>query len=158
MKLDAIDLRILDILQKNARLSNQDLADKMALSPSACLRRVRMLEERGFILGYHAKLDAAKLGFDVEVLLQVKVDTPEEGGHRNFEKALQSFDEVTVAYIISGPHDYILHVRTNTLHDFWRFMSEKLWRIPGIRDVNSNIVISRCKNECERSPMMRAAE
>lgn len=154
MKLDPTDMRILDILQKNARISNQDLADKIALSPSACLRRVRMLEDSGFILGYHAKLDAAKLGFDVEVLLQVKIDTAEKDCHGKFEKAILSFEEVLAAYIVSGPHDYILHVRSSTLHDFWSFMSEKLWEIPGIRDVNSSIIMSKFKNEHERIPKL----
>jgi DNA-binding Lrp family transcriptional regulator len=93
MQLDAIDMRILRALQDNGRLSNQDLADQVALSPSACLRRVRTLEEEGLIRAYRAELDAVALGFELEAIVQVTLDRSRDDWHGEFLQQMQAFEE-----------------------------------------------------------------
>src|SRR5437870_12580284 len=100
MKLDAIDLRILTTLQQDGRISNLDLAEAVFLSPSSCLRRVRMLEETGMISRYSAVLDANALGLEVDAFVQVTMRRDVEGWHENFTAALQAWPEVIGSFII----------------------------------------------------------
>ncbi|MDN0083210.1 Lrp/AsnC family transcriptional regulator [Crenobacter sp. SG2305] len=153
MQVDAIDWRILAALQHNGRLSNQDLADKVALSPSACLRRVRALEENGLIRGYRAELDALKLGFELEAVVHVTLDRSREDWHERFQAQIEEFDEVTAAYVVSGPTNYILHVRTHNLTAFSAFVVEKLNKIPGMRDICSYIVMKKIKDRIGLLPI-----
>lgn len=153
MQLDVIDMRILVALQHNGRLSNQDLADRIALSPSACLRRVRALEDHGLIRGYHALLDARKLGFELEAVVHVTLDREQEDWHNKFIEQIRVFDEVTTAYVVSGPCNYVLHVRTRTLAEFSRFIIDKLNRLPGMRDICSYIVMETLKSTTLRLPL-----
>ena len=129
MQLDAIDHRILYRLQENSQLSNQDLAEQVALSPSACLRRVRALEESGLIRGYRAVLDAERLGFELEAVVHVSLDQSRAGWHEEFLAGIALYDEITEASIVTGASNYILTVRTRncllytsvpvTLSDAW---------------------------------------
>lgn len=153
MKVDSIDLRILVALQNDGRLSNQDLAEKVALSPSACLRRVRLLEEFGLIRGYHAELDPVKLGFELEAVVHVTLDRALEDWHDRFQQQIQQFDEITTAYVVSGPTNYILHIRTHSLADFSNFIVNKLNKVPGMRDINSYIVLQKIKSGISRLPL-----
>ncbi|TAH52924.1 MAG: Lrp/AsnC family transcriptional regulator [Betaproteobacteria bacterium] len=153
MKIDAIDLRILAALQGDGRLSNQDLADKVSLSPSACLRRVRTLEEFKLIRGYHAELDAVKLGFDLEAVVHVTLDRAEADWHGKFQQRIQQFDEVTAAYVVSGACNYVLHVRTRSLAEFSRFIVEKLNKVAGVRDLCSYIVMQKIKDTMGSLPL-----
>ncbi|MCW3478416.1 Lrp/AsnC family transcriptional regulator [Neisseriaceae bacterium JH1-16] len=153
MQVDAIDWRILAALQDNGRLSNQDLADKVALSPSACLRRVRALEENGLIRGYRAELDALKLGFELEAMVHITMDRSREDWHERFQSQINQFDEVTAAYVVSGPTNYVLHVRTHNLTAFSNFIVEKLNKVPGMRDINSYIVMKKIKDRLGRLPI-----
>lgn len=156
MQVDLIDWRILAALQQNGRLSNQDLADKVALSPSACLRRVRALEENGLIRGYRAELDALKLGFELEAMVHVTLDRSCDDWHERFQAQMEEFDEVTAAYVVSGPANYILHVRTHTLTAFSDFIVEKLNKVPSMRDINSYIVLKKIKDRPGRLPIESA--
>jgi DNA-binding Lrp family transcriptional regulator len=153
MKVDAIDLRILAALQRDGRLSNQDLADKVSLSPSACLRRVRTLEEYKLIRGYHAELDAQQLGFELEAVVHVTLDRAEADWHGKFQQRIQQFDEVTTAYVVSGPCNYVLHVRARSLTDFSRFIVDKLNKVAGVRDICSYIVMQKIKDACGQLPL-----
>ncbi|MDC7689363.1 Lrp/AsnC family transcriptional regulator [Vogesella indigofera] len=153
MQLDAIDWRILAALQHNGRLSNQDLADRVALSPSACLRRVRMLEESGLIRGYRAELDAARLGFELEAMVQVSLDRSRDDWHDTFLQQVQAFDEVAAAYIVAGPCNYMLHVRCANLAAFSAFVVDKLNKLPGMRDICSYIVMQTIKNQLGVLPL-----
>ncbi|WP_293765324.1 Lrp/AsnC family transcriptional regulator [uncultured Aquitalea sp.] len=147
MQLDAIDWRILSALQENGRLSNQDLADKVALSPSACLRRVRSLEEAGMIKGYRAELDAAALGFELEAVVQVTLDRSRDNWHEDFQSQVAAFPEVTAAWVVTGPCNYVLLVRTRSLAAFSAFIVDKLNKVPGMRDICSHIVMKTLKDE-----------
>ncbi|RQO73008.1 AsnC family transcriptional regulator [Aquitalea sp. FJL05] len=153
MQLDAIDVRILSALQHNGRLSNQDLADQVALSPSACLRRVRTLEEGGLIRGYHAELDAVALGFELEAIVQVTLDRSRDDWHGEFLQQMEAFEEVTAAYVVTGPCNYILHVRCRSLPAFSDFIVEKLNKVPGMRDFSSFIVLKTVKDTRDRLPL-----
>ncbi|WP_174874003.1 Lrp/AsnC family transcriptional regulator [Vogesella oryzae] len=157
MQLDAIDFRILTALQGNGRLSNQDLADKVALSPSACLRRVRTLEENGLIQGYHARLDAGQLGFELEAIVHVTVDHSHPDWHDIFLARVNDFDEVVAAYVVSGACNYVLHIRARGLNAFSTFVVEKLNKLPGMRDICSYIVMKTLKDKLGELPLTPAA-
>lgn len=145
MQLDSIDWRILIALQQNGRLSNQDLADKVALSPSACLRRVRTLEEQGLIKGYRAQLDTERLGFELEAIVHVTLDHTRSDWHEAFQQQIAAFEEVAAAYVVTGPTNYVLHIRTRNLAAFSDFVVEKLNKVSGMRDMCSYIVMKKIK-------------
>jgi len=145
MTLDPTDLRILTCLQENGRISNQDLADRVALSPSACLRRVRLLEESGVIGGYRAWFDAEKLGLELEAIVQVSMRHDVEGWHDTFIAAVQAWPEVMSAYIITGDSNYILRVLARNLRHYSDFIVNRLYRTPGVMDIRSNIVLQKIK-------------
>ena len=153
MQLDAIDFRIMTALQANGRLSNQDLADKIALSPSPCLRRVRTLEENGLIRGYHARLDAQQLGFELEAIVHVTVDHSRPDWHDAFLQQVNAFDEVVAAYVVSGASNYVLHIRARGLPAFSSFVVEKLNKLPGMRDICSYIVMKTVKDKLGELPL-----
>ncbi|MBY4898188.1 Lrp/AsnC family transcriptional regulator [Cupriavidus sp. AU9028] len=145
MNLDATDLRILECLQRNGRISNQELAERVALSPSACLRRVRLLEESGIIGGYHAWFDAERLGLELEAIVQVSMRHDVEGWHDTFNAAVQGWPEVLSAYVITGDSNYILRVQARNLKHYSDFIVNRLYRTPGVMDIRSNIVLQRIK-------------
>lgn len=117
MNVDAIDLKILKYLQDNARLSNQELADLVNLSASACHRRVKILETNGIIEKYQAKVNYEKLGIKIEAIVEIKLAQLTENDH-NFLSQIKNFDEVINAYIITGESNYVLHVATKDLNSF----------------------------------------
>lgn len=151
--LDLIDINILHQLQSNGRLSNQDLADKVALSPSACLRRVKALEHAGYIDGYHAILNAHKMGYNVEAFVQVSIDQTRPSWHDDFVAAISSLDEVADAYVITGNANYLLHVRAKDFEHFSEFIVHTLNRIVGVRDIQSNMVMQNLKNQGKWLPL-----
>jgi Lrp/AsnC family transcriptional regulator, leucine-responsive regulatory protein len=144
-ELDAIDRRIVTELQANARLSNIELAEKVGLSPSPCLRRVKRLERDGYIAGYRASLQRSRVGLGLSVFLAVKIN-----GHANaeavrFEKAVVEMPEVVACHLISGEADYFLEVVVPELEDYQRFLVGKLLNLPIVREVRSNIAIQTLK-------------
>lgn len=146
MNLDATDLKILNHLQQEGRISNLDLAEKVFLSPSSCLRRVRLLEESGMISRYSAVLDAAALGLEVDAFVQVTMRRDVEHWHENFTAALQSWPEVVGSYIITGDANYLLRVRARNLKHYSVFVLEKLYKTAGVLDIRSNIVLQTLKD------------
>jgi Lrp/AsnC family leucine-responsive transcriptional regulator len=146
MKLDATDLRILKLLQEEGRISNIDLAEKVFLSPSACLRRVRMLEEAGVISRYSAVLNPTALGLEVDAFVQVTMRRDAQHWHERFSAALQSWPEVVGSYIITGEANYLLRVRARNLKHFSDFILEKLYKADGVLDIRSNIVLQTIKD------------
>jgi len=146
MKLDATDLKILRLLQEDGRISNLDLAEKVFLSPSSCLRRVRMLEESGVISRYGAVLNAAAVGLEVDAFVQVTMRRDVEHWHENFTAALQDWPEVIGSYIITGEANYLLRVRARNLQHFSSFVLEKLYKTAGVLDIRSNIVLQTLKD------------
>ena len=148
--LDAIDIRILGVLQQDATISNQDLADQVALSPSPCLRRVRRLEDAGIILRQVALLDPAALGLGLLAYVNVKLDKRQRdklGRHapESFRAAVMEWPEVVACYAMTGDIDYLLRVQTRDLDAFSRFVLDELLRHPAVIDVRSSFAIDRIK-------------
>jgi Lrp/AsnC family leucine-responsive transcriptional regulator len=140
--LDRFDRLILDHLQKDGRLANQELADKIGLSPSPCLRRVRSLEERGFILGYRAIVDARKLGLSLMALVHIALDrhTPER--FANFEAKVRVLPEVLECLLIAGEDaDYLLKVVVRDMDGYQSLLLNKITRIEGVTGVHSSFVL-----------------
>jgi Lrp/AsnC family transcriptional regulator, leucine-responsive regulatory protein len=146
MKIDATDLKILALLQEDGRISNLDLAERIFLSPSSCLRRVRLLEESGMISRYSAVLDPVMLGLEVDAFVQVTMRRDVEHWHENFTAALRSWPEVVGSYIITGEANYLLRVRARDLKHFSSFILEKLYKTDGVLDIRSNIVLQTLKD------------
>ena len=151
--LDQIDLKILRALQANGRLSNQDLADQVALSPSACLRRVKTLEQEGYIDGYHALLNAPKLGYQVEAFVQVRIDQSNDNWHDQFIATIAELDEIADAYIITGSANYLLHIRARDFAHFPTNNKHTNNRITGERNIQSHVVMQNLKNNGKLLPL-----
>ena len=143
MDLDVIDLKILKLLQEDARLSNQDLADLVHLSASACHRRVKILESNGIIEKYQAKINYAKLGIKIEAMVEIKLAHLTDEDHHTFMTQIRDFDEVINVYIITGESNYVLWVATKDLDSFSQFIINKLNKIKGIMNINSKIVLKK---------------
>jgi len=144
MKLDIYDQRILTILQEDARISNQDLAQRVFLSPSPCLRRVRALEESGLITGYRAILNAKKLGFTLMALIHIAMDrhTPER--FNNFEHRISEIPEVLECLLITGQEaDYQLKVVVPDLDAYQELLLNKITHIKGVSGVQTSLVLQR---------------
>lgn len=140
--IDVIDRHILEILQQNSQLSNQELADRVALSPSPCSRRVKQLEQSGFIKKYVALLSPEKMALNLSIMVFVGLDTHAPNKMQNFELAIKNMPEVTQCYLIAGHSaDYLLKVHTTNLDQFQKFLMEKLTRIDGVSNVQSNFVL-----------------
>lgn len=142
--MDRYDQRILDTLQQDGRISNQDLADRIGLSPSPCLRRVRQLEEDGVIDRYVALLKPDKLGLKLTALIQISMDkhTPER--FENFERQIKRFPEIQSCYLITGQSaDYILQVVVPDMEAYQEFLLGKLTRIEGVSGVHSSFVMRK---------------
>jgi Lrp/AsnC family leucine-responsive transcriptional regulator len=144
MKLDRYDKKILEVLQVEGRIHNQDLADRIGLSASPCLRRVRALEESGLILGYRAMLDARKLGLTLMALIHISMDvhTPERFDH--FDAAVAVLPEVLECLLITGQDaDYQLKVAVRDMDHYQFLLLNKITRIEGVTGVHSSFVLRR---------------
>jgi len=143
--LDAIDRRIVAALQADARLSNVELAERVGLSPSPCLRRVKRLEKSGYIEGYRAALRRERVGLGFSVFLGVKIDGHANERAQTFEKAVTAMPEVISCHLVSGEADYFLEVVVPDLEHYQRFLVGKLLNLPIVREVRSNIAIQTLK-------------
>jgi Lrp/AsnC family leucine-responsive transcriptional regulator len=142
--LDKYDREILRILQREGRISNQELADRIGLSPSPCLRRVRQLEESGVITGYGALLNTDALNLKLVALIQIAMDrhTPER--FENFERQVAGFPEVQFCYLITGQAaDYLLKVVVSDMEAYQQFLLGRLTRIEGVSGVHSSFVMRK---------------
>ncbi|CDM22700.1 Transcriptional regulator, AsnC family [Castellaniella defragrans 65Phen] len=148
-----MDIKILGILQRDGRLSNLELADMVALSPSACHRRVKLLEENGYIDGYHATLNAKKLGFDIQALVNLNIGQLSEAQHNYFTREIGLMPEVVSAYIVTGETNYVLHVRTRNFEEFSRFVVNRLNKLKGVTKIYSQIVLDELKSLGARVPL-----
>ncbi len=149
LKLDAIDRKILTALQEDARLSNVQLAEKIGLSPSPCLRRVRMLERAGVIRGYHAALDRNAVGLGLTVFVGIRVERHHEETATAFRTSVQNLPEVFSCHLVSGESDFLLQVVVADLAAYERFLSGTLLRLPGVIDIRSNFAIQTVKSQGE---------
>ncbi len=143
MNLDEIDLKILAELQANARMRNIELAEKVALSASPCLRRVRRLEELGVIKGYAALVDQQAVDLPVNVFIQVTLEKQIEPALESFERRIRQWPEVMECYLMTGDADYHLRVVAMDLAQYERFLMEKLTRVPGVASIKSSFSLKQ---------------
>lgn len=143
--MDLIDRKILAALQTDGRLSNQDLAEKVGLSPSPCLRRVRLLEQRGIIAGYGARIDRQKAGLDLTVFISVNLDRHGEHNAERFRARMLALPEVVSCYIVSGERDFLLQVVTQSFETYRRFVLDRLLTIEGVKDIHSSFALDVIK-------------
>lgn len=149
-ELDRYDKRILTLLQTDGRMSNQDLADAIGLSPSPCLRRVKALEEAGLITGYRALVDAKKLGYSLMALIYISMDqhTPER--FASFESGIAAIPEVLECLLITGQQaDYQLKVIVADMDGYQNLLLNKITRIKGVTGVHTSFVLRRVVDKTE---------
>jgi DNA-binding Lrp family transcriptional regulator len=147
IKLDKIDRRILRDLQKDGRMTNVDLAKRAGISAPPCLRRVRALEEAGFIRGYHAEVNAEALGYGVTVFAQVGLASQAEPDLKAFEALVQSWPEVREAHMLAGETDFLLKIVAEDWDTYQRFLTTKLTAAPNVNHVKSALGIRTSKYE-----------
>lgn len=144
MELDQFDRRILEVLQGEGRISNQELADRISLSPSPCLRRVRALEDAGLIMGYRAIVDAKALGLSLMALIHISMDqhTPER--FSNFEARVADIPEIMECLLITGQEaDYQLKVLVKDMDAYQELLLNRITRIKGVTGVHTSFVLRR---------------
>ncbi|GLY59199.1 AsnC family transcriptional regulator [Pectobacterium brasiliense] len=144
-KLDSFDRKILTALQIDGRLSNIELSEKIGLSASPCLRRVRNLEKQGIIRGYAASLDRDQVGLGVTVMVGLKVEKHDYEQATQLREALGRLPEVISAYLVSGDSDFLLHVVVPDLKAYEVFHTTVLLQLPGVRDIRSTFAIQVIK-------------
>src|SRR5580692_11296832 len=141
MKLDRYDHAIVRTLQLDGRITNSQLAESVSLSESACLRRVRALEESGFIEGYTALINQQKAGCPVNVFVNITLERQEQAHLHAFEEAARKVPEVMECYLMSGEYDYLLRVVLADTADFERLHSQHLTRLPNVARVQSSFAL-----------------
>lgn len=144
-RLDAIDRKILILLQENARLTNVEVAESVGLSPSPCLRRVRDLEGAGVIRRYVTLLDPAQVDLPVSVFVNVTLERQVDQALKHFETAILQRPEVMECYLMTGDADYLLRVVTADLSAYERFLLDHLTLVPGIASIKSSFALKQIK-------------
>ncbi|MGV8937134.1 MAG: Lrp/AsnC family transcriptional regulator [Allorhizobium sp.] len=139
--LDAMDLAILRVLQHSGRISNADLADKVGLSPSACSRRLDILEKSGVISGYQARLSNKALDYKMMVIVHISLSGQFAKTLTEFEVAVQRCPNVLVCYLMSGEYDYILRIAAKDLEDYERIHRDWLSALPHVVKINSSFAL-----------------
>ena len=145
--IDATDRRILAELQKNGRITNVALAGKCHLSPAACLVRVRRLEEEGFIQGYRAVLDPARLGQAMVVFVEVKLDRTTSDAFKRFAAAVAGVPEIIECHMVAGGFDYLVKVRVEDMATYREVLTKVLVELPAVRETHTFAVIEEVKND-----------
>ena len=144
-QLDDIDWHILQELQNNGRITNVELAKRVGISAPPCLRRVRTLEEAGFIDGFHATLDHKKLGLSVTAFAMVGLTSQAENDLQSFTEQIHKLPQVIECYMLSGEVDFILKCSTTNLASFQDFIINVLTTLPHVDSVKTSLAIKRCK-------------
>ncbi len=143
--LDRTDCRILDLLQRDGRITNAELAERVNLSPSPCLRRLQRLEQIGVITGYAAHLNPKSVGLGLQAFVRVQLNKYDTASVANFVERISEWNEVVTCHALTGNMDYLLHVFVTDLDHFSRFLLEKLLNASGVTDVNSSFVLKTVK-------------
>ena len=141
MKLDRIDYGILHYVQNDGRIANTELAEKIGLSPSPCLRRVKALEQRGVIKRYVAIVDSNAVGFGISAFVNVSLNTQEKHALETFQAQIETYPEVMECYLITGTSDYLLRVVLPDLESYERFLMDKLTKISVIANIQTSFVL-----------------
>ncbi|MGL1921001.1 MAG: Lrp/AsnC family transcriptional regulator [Hyphomicrobiales bacterium] len=144
-ELESLEIRILTELQKNGRLTNQDLADLVGLSPSACWRRVRSLEEEGIIKNYQARIAGSKVGFPETIFARVSLEKHSDVLVQKFETAIIGRNEVIECFATSGDSDYLIRVVASDISSYDDFIQKFLLKIEGVAQVRSNFQLREVK-------------
>lgn len=145
MSLTKTDIKILTQLQQDARITNQNLADAIGLSPSPCWRKVRKLEEDDVIQGYRAVLNRKKIGLNMMVFLRVTIDSHSEAEARKFEAEVAALENVVACYSIGGDADFLLQVVAADMDRYADFAMSVIRRLPGIKEMQSMFVLKEIK-------------
>jgi Lrp/AsnC family leucine-responsive transcriptional regulator len=143
--LDDTDRKILALLQDDGRISLADLAEKVGLSPSPCLRRMRNLEKAGVIARYVAVLDQQAVGLPVSVFISIKLASQKQDALDRFAKTISRWPEVLECYLMTGPRDYWLRVVVPDLAAYERFLKQKLTRVDGVASIESSFALEQVK-------------
>ncbi len=144
--LDRIDLKILQALQQDGRISNLKLAESVALSPTAVLARVQRLTKDGLISGYEVRLDATKLGVGLMVFVEVLLDKTTPNMFEAFKAAVQVCPEIMECHMVAGGFDYLLKTRMSDMNAYREFAGTVLWQLPGVRETRTYAVMEEVKN------------
>ncbi len=144
-RLDRTDLAILSILQRDGRIPNAELAERVSLSASACLRRVQRLEAEGVLAGYAAVLDPPRVGLGLQAFVRVQLARHDSASIAEFTAHVNGWDEVVACHALTGDMDYLLHVAVQDLEHFSRFLLDHLLNASGVADVNSSFVLRTVK-------------
>jgi Lrp/AsnC family leucine-responsive transcriptional regulator len=145
-RLDEFDLKILGVLQENARVTTQELADRVGLSATPCARRVKRMEDEGLIARYVTLLDPKRLGVGLTVFVSVRLNTQAAKAFNAFEAAVNKLPEVVGCYLLAGNYDYLVHVRVADVEAFGRFMRDRLATIEGLGETQSSVVLEQAKH------------
>ena len=145
MTIDRIDIAILECLQRDARMSLQELSSQVGLTSSPCWTRIKRMEETGVIDGYSVRVNAEKIGLADTVVVQVTLDSHSETALFDFGRALEAIPEVLEAFLVSGDYDYYVRIAVSDTRDYERLLREKLYKIPGIRHSKSSFVLRQLK-------------
>lgn len=143
--MDAVDRRIIRVLQRDGRITNQDLSEEVGLSPSPCLRRVRLLEAAGVIEGYAAVIDQVRYGLPVNVFVSVRLTRQNDEEIGRFESAILGWEEVMECFLMTGTRDYLMRVVVADLEGYERFLKTKLTRLACVASVESNFAMGVIK-------------
>ena len=149
-ELDSIDIKILKILQSEGKLTNTELADRVGLSATPCLRRVKRLEQEGIIMGYRAELDRSKIGLGLTVLVDVKMEGPRNENSTKIQEVLRTMPEVLSCHLVSGEFDLMLEVAVPDLASYERFLLGNLLQLHIFKDIRSHVVI---RTVTDRTPL-----
>jgi len=144
--MDKVDRKIIRALQANARLSNQELAERVSLSPSPCLRRVRKLEEDGILAAYTAKVDQEQYGLPMNVFVSVQLEKQNDNSIKEFETGINALDQVMECYLMTGSRDYLMRVVSADLKSYEAFIRDELTKIPGIASIESSFAFGNVKS------------
>ncbi|MBL4908040.1 MAG: Lrp/AsnC family transcriptional regulator [Sneathiella sp.] len=145
--MDNKDRQIISELQKNGRLTNHELADRVNLSPSPCLRRLRNLENTGVIQGYMAMVDQKAYGLPITVFIRIRLEHHTKETIQIFEQKIEDFDEILDCYLMTGDCDYLLRVLVESLESYEKFIREKIHSIPSIASIDTSFVFGLVKQK-----------
>jgi DNA-binding Lrp family transcriptional regulator len=143
--LDAIDRRMLAVLQEDGRITNQELSERVGLSPTPCLRRLKRLEESGVIRSYSAIVDPKAYGLPFSVFVSIRLVQQTRENIAEFEKAVEGWSEVSECYLMTGTQDYLLRVLTDGIEGYDRFLKQKVTRLKCIHSIQSNFALATVK-------------
>jgi len=144
--MDRIDRKLIGELQRDGRLTNQELSERVSLSPSPCLRRLRQLEQNGVIEGYTAIVNQEACGLDITAFVSIRLEKQNDKTIQAFERGIRDLDEIVACYLMSGSSDYLLQVLSPSLKDYEAFIRDKLSRTPGIGTLETHFAFGQVKH------------